>query len=193
MAQPAPAAGRSGRAGARSRLLRWLSASVPILLVVALFARLLVDEPLREQLRRYLEHRVNAALQGYTVSIGRFDLNPIGFAVDLHEITVVQNAPPRPPVAYVPRWVTSVDWRALLSLAVVADTTCDGPRIFLTEDQALEEAKDPVPVSDRGWQDAVTAVYPLKVNTFRVKGGSVTYLQGGQRSWRSRRGRVTMR
>jgi hypothetical protein len=152
---------------------------VPILLVVALFARLLVDEPLREQLRRYLEHRVNAALQGYTVSIGSVDLNPIGFAVDLHGITVVQNARPRPPVAYVPRWVTRVDWRALLSLAVVADTTFDGPRIFLTEDQALEEAKDTVPVSDRGWQDAVTAVYPLKVNALRVTGGSVTYLQGG--------------
>src|SRR5262249_59342352 len=63
---------------------------------------------------------------------------------------------------------------------VVADTTFDGPRIFLTEDQAVEEAKDPVPVSDRGWQDAVKAVCPLKVNMLRVTGGSVTYLQGGE-------------
>jgi uncharacterized protein DUF748 len=179
MVQPAPAAGRSGRAGARLRLLKWLSASVPILLVVVVLARLLVDEPLNEQLRRYLEQRVNAALQGYTVSIGKVDLSPIGFAVDLQEITVVQNARPRPPVAYVPRWTTSVDWRALFSLAVVADTTFDRPEVFLTEDQAVEEAKDPVPVSDRGWQDAVTAVYPLKVNTLRVRGGIVTYLQRG--------------
>src|SRR5262249_56761235 len=37
-----------------------------------------------------------------------------------------------------------------------------------------------VPVSDRGWQAAVTAVYPLKLNTLRVTGGNVTYLQGGE-------------
>jgi Domain of Unknown Function (DUF748) len=160
------------------RLLKWLSASVPILLVMVLLARLLVDEPLNERLRRYLEQRVNAALQGYSVSIGKVSL--IGFAVDLQQITVVQNARPRPPVAYVPRWTTSVDWRALLSLAVVADTTFDRPEVFLTQDQAVEEAKDPVPVSDRGWQDAVTAVYPLKLNTLRVTGGDVTYLQGGE-------------
>jgi len=178
MAQPAPVAGRAGRAGAGLRRLKWLSASVPILLVVALLVRLLVDAPLNEQLRRYLEQRVNAALQGYTVSIGKVSL--IGFAVHLQQITVVQNARPRPPVAYVPRWTTSVDWRALLSLAVVADTTFDRPEVFLTEDQAVEEAKDPVPVSDRGWQDAVTAVYPLKLNTLRVTGGNVTYLQGGE-------------
>src|SRR5262249_21569185 len=159
---------------------RWLSASVPLLLVVALLARLLADEPLNEQLRRSLEQRVNAALQGYTVSIGKVGLNPIGFAVDLQEITVVQNARPRPPVAYVPRWTTKVDWRALFSVAVVADTTFDRPEVFLTEDQAVEEAKDPVPVSERGWQDAVTAVYPLKLNTLRVRGGIVTYLPGGE-------------
>jgi hypothetical protein len=160
------------------RLLRWLSASVPILLVVTLLARLGVDEPLNERLRRSLEQRVNAALQGYTVSIGKVSL--IGFALDLKEITVVQNARPQPPVAYVPRWTTSVDWRALWSLAVVADTTFDRPEIFLTQDQAVEEAKDPVPVSDRGWQDAVTAVYPLKLNTLRVRGGNVSYVQGGE-------------
>src|SRR5262249_31160560 len=181
MAQPAPAAGRAGRAAARLRLpLKWLSASVPLLLVLALLARLLADEPVGEELRRFMEQRVNAALQGYTVSIGSVDLHLIGFAVDLQKITVVQNARPRPPVAYVPRWTTSVDWRALFSLAVVADTTFDRPQVFLTEDQAVEEAKDPVPVSDRGWQDAVTAVYPLKLNTLRVTGGNVTYLQGGE-------------
>ncbi len=180
MAQPAPAAGRAGRAAARLRLpLKWLSASVPLLLVGALLARLLADEPLHEELRGFLEQRVNAALQGYTVSIGSVDLRLIGFAVDLQQITVVQNARPRPPVAYVPRWTTSVDWRALFSLAVVADTTFDRPQVFLTEDQAVEEAKDPVPVSDRGWQDAVRAVYPLKLNTLRVRGGIVTYLHGG--------------
>jgi hypothetical protein len=81
---------------------------------------------------------------------------------------------------YVPRGTTKVDWRGLFSVAVVADTTFDRPEVFLTEDQAVEEAKDPVPVSERGWQDAVTAVYPLKLNTLRVRGGIVTYLPGGE-------------
>ena len=179
MAQPAPVAGRAGRAGAGLRRLKWLSASVPILLVVALLVRLLVDAPLNEQLRRYLEQRVNAALQGYTVSIGKVSL--IGFAVHLQQITVVQNARPRPPVAYVPRWTTSVDWRALLSLAVVADTTFDRPEVFLTEDQAVEEAKDPVPVSDRGWQDAVTGSIRSNSTRYGSRAGTSPTFRGERR------------
>src|SRR5262249_28344989 len=116
---------------------------------MALLARLLVYEPLNERLRRYLEQRVNAALQGYTVSIGKVSL--IGLAVDLQQITVVQNARPEPPVAYVPRWTTSVDWRALLSLAVVAATTFDPPAGFPPPNQTGAGAEGAVSVGARRW------------------------------------------
>jgi Domain of Unknown Function (DUF748) len=153
------------------RILGWLVLVIAILGIVMVIVNAVIDEPLR----RTLERRINAALDGYTVTIGKLDLHLFGFAVELDDVTVVQNARPRPPVIYIPRWVTSVEFRALLSLAIVADTHFDRPQVFFTQDQAVTEARDPVPVTDKGWQDAVTAVYPLKINTLRVSGGTVTY------------------
>ena len=155
----------------RRRVLGWVVLVIAVLGVAMAIVNAVIDEPLR----RLLERRINAALDGYTVTIGKLDLHLLGFAVELDDVTVVQNARPRPPVIYVPRWVTSVEFRALLSLAIVADTHFDRPQVFFTQDQAVTEARDPVPVTDRGWQDAVTAVYPLKINTLRVSGGTITY------------------
>jgi hypothetical protein len=143
--------------------------------VIVAIVNATIDEPLR----RTLGGGINAALDGYTVTIGKLDLHLFGFAVELDEVTVVQNARPRPPVIYIPRWTTRVEFRALLSLALVADTVFDRPQIFITQDQALTEAHDPVPVTDRGWQDAITAVYPLKINTLRVAGGRHVLRQRG--------------
>jgi hypothetical protein len=175
MAQTAPSE-PAGRLAARFRLLTRIVIWITVFATAAVVTRAYLDEPLR----RHLERRVNASLDGYTVSIGKLGLHLFGFGVDLQEVTVVQNTRPRPPVAYIPSWNTKVDWRALLDLAVVADTSFDRPQIFLTEDQTVQEAKDPQPLTDRGWQDAVTAVYPLKVNTLRVRGGTVEYHHGGE-------------
>jgi hypothetical protein len=158
-------------ASAGRRVLGWLVLVIAVLGIAVAIVNAVIDEPLR----RTLERRINAALDGYTVTIGKLDLHLLGFAVELDDVTVVQNARPRPPVIYIPRWITSVEFRALLSLAVVADTHFDRPQVFFTQDQAVTEARDPVPVTDKGWQDAVTAVYPLKINTLRMSGGTITY------------------
>jgi hypothetical protein len=164
------------RPSRRRRIAAWIVIVVAIVGVLMAIVNATIDEPLR----RSLERRINAALDGYTVTIGRLDLHLLGFAVELDDVTVVQNARPRPPVIYIPRWTTSVEFRALLSLALVADTAFDRPQVFFTQDQAVTEAKDAVPVTDRGWQDAVTAVYPLEINTLRVAGGTLTYHDGGE-------------
>jgi len=157
----------------------WIVATLVVLAVLGVVARLVVariDEPLR----RTLERRVNQALTGYTVSVGALDLHIIGFTVELKDVTVVQDARPSPPVIYLPSWRTHVDWWALLSLALVADTTFERPRVFITLEQGAQEANDPVPVTDRGWQDAVEAVYPLRLNTLRVVDGEVSYYDVGR-------------
>ena len=46
-------------------------------------------------------------------------------------------------------------------------------------DQTEQEAEDSVHLANRGWQDAVQAVYPLKVNTLRVIDGDVSYYDVG--------------
>jgi hypothetical protein len=168
---------RARRSGSRFNH-PWIVGIVALLVALGVVASVIVariDEPLR----RYLERRVNASLTGYTVSVGALDLHVLGLAVELKDVTVVQNARPSPPVIYLPSWRTSVEWRALLSFALVADTTFWEPRVFITLDQSEQEARDPVPLTDRGWQDAVQVVYPLKVNTLRVLDGDVSYYDVG--------------
>jgi len=154
------------------RALGWIVLGLTLLVVALGFA---VTWYAGEPLRREMERRVNEAMDGYTVTIGTVALHPWNLGLDLQEVTVVQNAQPDPPVIYLPSWETHLDWRALLSFAVVARTEITRPEIYVVASQAAAEAKDPKRLDERGWQDAVTAVYPLEINSFAVTDGTLTY------------------
>lgn len=156
--------------------MRRLVLGLVVLLGLLAVGSLMIEEPLR----RTLERRVNASLSGYTATIGRVDLRFTGFGIVLRDVTVVQNAMPNPPLAYLPEWTTSVQWRALLSGALVADTTFTRPELFLTFQQARAEAADSTPASEHGWQDAVTSIYPLEINHLRVVDAKLSYFDTGE-------------
>jgi Domain of Unknown Function (DUF748) len=73
----------------------------------------------------------------------------------------------------------SVHWRALLSGKLVGDVELIRPSVYLNLPQARKEINDPTPVKERGWQDALQAVYPLKINHFEVRHGEATYIDQG--------------
>src|SRR5262245_8673035 len=151
-------------------------AIVVLLTTIVAIAASRIEEPLR----RYVERRVNESLTGYTVSIGALQLHVVGLAVGLEKVTLAQHARPSPPMLSLPSWRTSVEWRALLSLALVADTTFQRPNLYITLEQTEQEAEDKTKLTDRGWQDAVQAVYPLKINTFRIVDGTISYYDVGR-------------
>jgi hypothetical protein len=148
----------------------WLLAAA-ILVALLMIASVAVERPLRNE----LERRLNASLKGYTATIGRVDLRFLGLGFDLHDVTVVQNSLPRPPVLYIPQWSTSIQWRALLSAALVADMAFTRPQVYVTLDQAKSEAADPTPTSEHGWQEAVESIYPLKINLLKIENGELFY------------------
>jgi uncharacterized protein DUF748 len=156
---------------------RWLivGVAVGLILLVAYAVAFLIDEPLR----RYTEAKMNRALKGYTVHITRLNFHPVGFSLDLMDTVVTQDAHPDPPIARIPLLSASVHWRALLHGRVVGDFLIDRPTVHLDLQQARKEIADPTPVKDRGWQDALEAIYPLKINQFRVKSGDLTYVDQG--------------
>src|SRR5262249_14087224 len=157
----------------------WTAIIIAVVVVLTTIAAIALSRA-EEPLRRYLERRVNQSLTGYTVSIGALHLHVVGLAVELDNVTLVQNARPSPPMMYLPSWRTSVEWRALLSLALVADTSFERPKLFITLEQTEQEAEDKTKLTDRGWQDAVQAVYPLKINTFRIVDGTISYYDVGR-------------
>jgi hypothetical protein len=156
----------------RRRWPRTVAACFGAAVLALAVALAFVDEPLR----RRVQARVNAELAGYTVTIGELDLQPFGFALVLQEVTIVQDAHPDPPVAFLPRWRTSVQWRALLSGRLVADVEFDRPELHLTHRQEQAEAADATPVAERGWQDAVEAVYPLRINAVDIEDAALNYV-----------------
>ena len=150
----------------------WRLAAVPLLLLlVVAMALMFIDEPLRA----YAERELNRRVQGYTFHIGKLDFHPIGLSLDLEQVSVVQTEHPDPPVAQLTKWHASVHWGALLSGRLVSDHMMDHPVLHITRPQAPAEAHDDVPPDEKGWQEAVLAIYPLQINEFRIEEGELAY------------------
>ena len=67
-------------------------------------------------------------------------------------------------------------WKELLTLHLVADFLFDRPTLHVDRPQLLEEAEDETPVKEKGWQEALESIYPLKINLLRVEDGDLTYI-----------------
>jgi hypothetical protein len=126
-----------------------------------------------------MEGRLNANLQGYTARLGAADFHPLGFALDLKDLVIVQDANPEPPVLSIAKLGASIQWRALFAGRLVADFILDQPALYINHKQTKKEIEDKVSVQDRGWQEALESIYPLKINEFKVRDGVVTYVDEG--------------
>ena len=157
------------------RPLIWVLGALGLLLLIVIVAAYFLDEPLRRQ----TETRINAALKGYTVRIGRLDFHPIGFSLDLEESVILQNDNPDPPVVRIPNLTASVDWKALLSGRVVADFRIDDPVVVINLQNFEAERRDQSALHERGWQAALQAIYPLKINELVIANGHLTYIDRG--------------
>jgi hypothetical protein len=129
-----------------------------------------------EPLRRSMEARINRGLHGYTVRIGKLRLQPIGGALALEGVEVRQTAHPDPPLAVLPLLRASVEWRQLFFLRLVGDLLIEKPAVSMNLAQLEGEVTNAVPVRQRGWQQALEAIYPLRINHLRIDDASVVYV-----------------
>jgi hypothetical protein len=161
-----------------TRRSAWKRTGIRLLLALGVLAVVLVliDRGLDEPLRRRMEKMMNARLQGYSVTIGRLDLHLWGGSLDLYGMKVAQSAFPEPPIADFARLTASVQWSALLRGRVVADIELDHPMLRVDLRQLGAESSDETPVEDRGWQGAVEAIYPFKINELIVDDGELVYV-----------------
>ena len=158
------------------RWYRWLTGvavAIALLLVITAF---LLDEPLR----RLVERQMNERLDGYTATVARLNFHPIGFAIDLYDVSLVQDANPDPPVMQIERLSANVQWSALIRARLVADFELVRPVLYINRNHLEAEQKDEVPVTERGWQEALQSIYPLKINNFTVRDGDLTYVEEGE-------------
>jgi hypothetical protein len=158
------------------RRLLWLFGTLAVLALLVYGVARSLDEPVR----RYMETEANQRLTGYTVRIPMLRVHLWKASIEVRDASLVQDANPDPPVMHMKRFVTAVDWRALLHGRVVADLTFDRPTAFLNLRQLRTEAASDVPLEERGWQDALEALaLDLKINRLQVMDGDVTYVDQG--------------
>jgi len=147
-------------------------AAVAAITALAVGVWLSISEPLR----LYMEQALNAELRGYTVRLAAVTFNPLGFAITLQDLSIAQNAHPEPPVAHFPHLQASVHWQALLHGRLLADFLLRQPHVRIDRTQLRAEVSDDVALKDEGWQRALEAIYPLKINDFRIENGDLTYI-----------------
>ena len=152
--------------------VRWGVGVLAGLLLVLFVASYFLDEPLR----RSMEKRINAPLKGYSVRLPGLHFQLVGLSLTLKGLTVVQQANPDPPIARFPEIEFNIHWRAILRGKVVGEVELDRPEVRIDLRQYRAEAASPVPIKERGWQQAVEAIYPFKINDLEVHDGTLTYI-----------------
>lgn len=153
------------------RGLYWILGLAALALVL-----LFIASHFDEYLRRTLETKINQRLHGYTVSLGHAHLSPFGLSLTLESAVIRQQAKPEPPVADIRKLTASVEWREILRGHLVADAVFVRPRIHINLPQLQEESRDRVDMQDRGWQQALESIYPLKFNLIQVRDGDIVYI-----------------
>ena len=153
------------------RVLRWVAVGLAVLALVIVVAFYFMDEPVRA----FIERQLNAHVEGYRFTIGKAHLSP-NMTLEIRDGTMIQLAHPDPPVAQVPLWRFSIQWRHIFSGMLVSDTLIERPTLYVTLTQAKKEVNDKVPIHEKGWREAIYSFYPVKINEFKVVNADVTYV-----------------
>jgi uncharacterized protein involved in outer membrane biogenesis len=160
------------RLRSRWKVVRVLAGCVAIVALLLAGASFFIEEPLRG----HMERALNAELQGYTVRLAAIAFHPVGFSITLKDLTIAPNAHPQLPVAQFSQLHASVHWQALLHGRLLADFVLRQPHVRIDHTQLQQEASKKVSLKDEGWQQALEAIYPLKINHFRIENGDLTYI-----------------
>jgi Domain of Unknown Function (DUF748) len=152
--------------------VRWCTGICALVIFVLFIVSYFLDEPLRGS----MENRMNSSLKGYSVRLQKLHFQLVGFSMTLKGLTVSQNTHPDPPIAYFPVLHASINWHNILFGKLVAEFKLDRPEVRIDQRQLKSEAANPVPLKKQGWQQAVEAIYPLKINVLTIHDATITYI-----------------
>jgi hypothetical protein len=151
----------------------WTGAVLATLLVALYIASFFLDDIVRVR----TQAAMNQKLKGYQVMLAHAHLQLVGGILTLNGLRVIQKAHPHPPVADIRMMRFHIQVKELFSGRVVADVLLSRPKVHIDGTQLVAEKKDKTPLRQKGWQDALEAAYPFKINRFSIEDGDVVYIQ----------------
>jgi hypothetical protein len=150
----------------------WILAVLAVLVVGVYIASFYFDSIVRARVLR----EMNARLVGYHTTLSHAHLQLLDGSLTLYGLVIHQDKHPNPPVADIARMGFHIQLREIFTGHVVADVLLTHPHVHINLTQLRSEKADPVPLSQKGWQDAIQAIYPFKINLFRIRNGEFTYI-----------------
>jgi hypothetical protein len=154
------------------RILLWVGGIIVAVVMALVIVSFLLDGFLRPR----LEERMNASLKGYRVTLGHSHFQLAALRLTLRRLTIVQIAHPAPPVADFPMMRFHVHWPGLMYGHIVGDVEIWRPRIHINQPQLITEVHSKTSLRQRGWQDALEAIYPFKIDRLAIHDGDVIYV-----------------
>jgi len=128
-------------------------------------------------IRARTQAAMNQKLTGYHVALDHAHLQLVGGILTLKGLRVIQQAHPQPPIADIAMLRFHIQVKELFSRRVVADVLLHRARIHIDQMQFVTERNSKVPLRQKGWQDALEAAYPFKINRFTIDHGDIVYIQ----------------
>jgi hypothetical protein len=157
----------------RHRILFWIGAPLGTLIAALFIASFFFDDVIRAR----SQAAMNQKLTGYHVTLEHAHLQLVGGILTLKGLRVIQRAHPHPPVADIAMLRFHIQLKELFSRQVVADVRLHRPRIHIDQTQFVAEKNSKVPLRQKGWQEALEAAYPFKINRITIDNGDVVYIQ----------------
>jgi hypothetical protein len=154
-------------------VLFWIGGFFATLIVAVFIASFFFDDIIRAR----TQTAMNQKLKGYHVALAHAHLQLLGGVLTLSGLKVIQQAHPQPAVADIATMRFNIQVKELLSRRVVADVLLSRPKVHIDQTQLVAEKKSSVPLRQKGWQDALEAAYPFKINRFTIYDGDVVYIQ----------------
>jgi Domain of Unknown Function (DUF748) len=154
------------------RRLPWVAAVIASIALAVTIGSYYVNPIIRS----HIESAMNRSLVGYQTRLKSAHLRFLDGTLFLYDLDVVQVAHPKPAVILIPKLRISVQWRELFSGRIVANCLIGDPTLSINLAQLRSEKAKKTPLKQEGWQQALTSIYPFKINRFQIENGTVTYI-----------------
>jgi hypothetical protein len=151
-----------------TRRNKWLLA-VAIIVVALIGLRLALPGIIKDQINARLQ-----ALDAYTGHVDRVHLALWRGGARIDGLQLVKrDAKTREPFMQADQFEGSIEWRNLLHGKLVAEGEIRSPRIHLVQSELKQKQQLG---TETDWRKTVHELLPIKVNTFRIRNGLVTFV-----------------
>ena len=151
--------------------LYWVAGGVIFILLLIVLLPPLFEKEIRQQ----IENDMSQNLDAFTFEVGEVKIHPFSLSFVLHDLVLIQDDFPDPPVANVSRLRAGVDWWQLLKANLLADFLFEETTFHLNMER-LQKVVDDDPDERANLFEALDSIHFLDFNLVELHDGELTFI-----------------